>query len=187
MKGIWNKLKYTQGITVPNDGRSEGLAMMWKEGTDIRECLSRCEFHDLGFIGQHHTWCNWRFGNQWTLLKLDKMEVNEAWMRIFSEARVQHVSMSILDYCLLALTLTRRLPQKPIKKRFFFEVMWTREEDCREIVEAAWDLLWVDPENKVIDRIKCCQEQLQKWNWKVFGNVNKGLRQKNERLQQLEA
>lgn len=63
------------------------------------------------------------------------------WMRIFSEARVRHVSMSILDHCLLALTLTRRLPQKPVKKRFFFEVMWTREEDCREIVEAAWDLL----------------------------------------------
>lgn len=31
------------------------------------------------------------------------------------------------------------------------------------------------------------QEQLQKWNWKVFGNVNKVLRQKKERLQQLEA
>lgn len=31
------------------------------------------------------------------------------------------------------------------------------------------------------------QEQLQKWNWKVFGNMNKVLRQKKERLQQLEA
>lgn len=31
------------------------------------------------------------------------------------------------------------------------------------------------------------QEQLQKWNWRVFGNVNKMLRQKKERLQQLEA
>lgn len=35
MKGIQNKLKYTQGITVPNVGRSGGLAMMWKEGKDI--------------------------------------------------------------------------------------------------------------------------------------------------------
>ena len=36
MKGIRNKLEYTQGITVPSDGRSGGLAMMWKEGSDIR-------------------------------------------------------------------------------------------------------------------------------------------------------
>ena len=35
MKGIRNKLEYTQGITVPSDGRSGGLAMMWKEGSDL--------------------------------------------------------------------------------------------------------------------------------------------------------
>ena len=36
MKGIRNKLEYTQGITVPSDGKSGGLAMMWKKGSDIR-------------------------------------------------------------------------------------------------------------------------------------------------------
>ena len=30
MKGVRNKLEYTQGITVPSDGLSGGLAMMWK-------------------------------------------------------------------------------------------------------------------------------------------------------------
>ena len=33
---IRNKLEYMQGITVPGDGKSGGLAMMWKEGVDIR-------------------------------------------------------------------------------------------------------------------------------------------------------
>lgn len=37
MKGVRNKIGYTQGIMVPSDGRSGGLAMMWKEGTKI--CL----------------------------------------------------------------------------------------------------------------------------------------------------
>ena len=36
MKGIRNKLEYTQGITVPSDGKSGGLAMTWKKGSDIR-------------------------------------------------------------------------------------------------------------------------------------------------------
>ena len=34
-KGIQNKLEYMQDITVPSDGRSGGLAMLWKEGTDV--------------------------------------------------------------------------------------------------------------------------------------------------------
>ena len=241
LKGVRNKIGYTQGITVPSDGRSGGLALMWREGTDIdfkgcsnshidvvvngvsastqwratgfygnpdartrfiswqlleilkeqstlpwivfgdfneilhpgekiggldrdakqmedfRECLSRCGLLDLGFFGQHHTWCNGRFGSQRTKLRLDRMVANEAWTRIFPQARIQHVSLSISDHCLLVLSIKRRLHQKPAKKRFFFEEMWTREDSCREIVESAWDPLRVDPEFKVTDRIKSCQ------------------------------
>ena len=40
LKGIRNKIVYTQGIMVPNDGRSGGLALMWKEGTEI--CFKSC-------------------------------------------------------------------------------------------------------------------------------------------------
>ena len=36
IKGIQNKLEYSQGITVQSDGRSGGLAMLWREGTDVR-------------------------------------------------------------------------------------------------------------------------------------------------------
>ena len=40
--------------------------------------------------------------------------------------------------------------------------------------------------NTILDRLKNCQEQLQRWNWKVFGIVNYTLRQKKNQLQQLE-
>ena len=36
IKGLQRKLGLTQGITVPADGRSGGLAMLWKEGSDVR-------------------------------------------------------------------------------------------------------------------------------------------------------
>ena len=35
IKGIQSKLEYTQGIMVPSDGRSGGLALLWKEGIDV--------------------------------------------------------------------------------------------------------------------------------------------------------
>ena len=40
LKGVRNKIGYTRGITVPSDGRSRGLALMWKEGMEI--CFKSC-------------------------------------------------------------------------------------------------------------------------------------------------
>ena len=262
MRRIRNKMKYTQGITVQSDGRSGGLAMMWKEGVDIRlrscsnshidveihegsaptpwratgfygqpdagkrfiswqlldllknqismpwivfgdfneimwssekigwmdrnanqmaefrDCLNRCELVDLGFIGQKFTWCNGRGGEQRTKVRLDRMVANEEWMRLFPEARVRHVAMSISDHCLLLLSLSRRQPKKQGKKRFFFEAMWTRDDRCREIIDGAWNSGQVAVGDGIMGKLKRCQDQLLKWNWAEFGNVNKVLKQK---------
>ena len=36
MKGFQNKIDYMEGIVVPSDGKSGGLAMIWKKGTEIK-------------------------------------------------------------------------------------------------------------------------------------------------------
>ena len=35
IKGIQSKLEYTQDITVPSGGRSEGLVLLWRKGIDV--------------------------------------------------------------------------------------------------------------------------------------------------------
>ena len=40
IKGLQRKLNLTQGITVPCDGRSGGLVLMWKEGAEV--CFKSC-------------------------------------------------------------------------------------------------------------------------------------------------
>ena len=106
------------------------------------------------------------------------MVVNKDWLSLFPEARVRHVAMPISDHCLLMLSLTCKQTKKQGRKCFFFEAMWTRDERCREIIEGAWEVDRVDSEGDIRGRIKRCQEQLQKWNWMEFGNVNKMLNQK---------
>ena len=242
IKGIQRKLNFTQGITVPSDGRSGGLAMLWKEGTDVsfksglnghidvvvcegagaqpwratrfyghpdagmrhsswkllellkrqcdmpwivfgdfneivnsdeklgwlerdasqmemfKECLTECGLADLGFVGQHFTWCNGRMGEHRTLVRLDRIVANEKWLRMFPEAKVFHKAMAASDHCMLNLSLRKRVQRRGKGKRFMIEAMWTREEGCREVIELAWDPLNANPNVQIRDRIKSCQD-----------------------------
>ncbi|XP_023914161.2 uncharacterized protein LOC112025716 [Quercus suber] len=271
MKGFQNKIEYREGIVVPSDGKSGGLAMMWRKGTEIRlkscsnshidvvvegmadqapwratsfyghpesgkrkiswsllealnkqcdmpwvvcgdfnkitqadekigwldrdatqmwefrECLSKCGLIDLGYVEQRYTWCNGRFGEQRTLVRLDRVVANEAWRCSFSEASVHHLAMSGSDHCMIALYLKRKDLVKPTKRRFMFEAMWTCDERCRQIIKDAWDPLRADTEFQIHEMLKCCQDHLQRWNREVFDNINKTLRVKQQRLQEIEA
>ena len=223
IKGLQRKIGLTQGISVKSDGRSGGLAMLWKEGCDVhlkscsnthinvvviegngaqpwratgfyghpdsgmrsiswdllvslknqcqmpwivfgdfneilnsdeklgwlerdarqmkgfRDCLCYCGLIDMGFVGQWFTWCNGRFGEQRTLVRLDRMVANEEWLNLFPEAKVYHRAMVASNHCLLSLSLRMRGPKRVVKRRFMFEEMWTREESYREVIESAWD------------------------------------------------
>lgn len=66
-------------------------------------------------------------------------------------------------------------------------MMWTREAECEEVIEMAWDSYREDLDLPIQDRLIRCQQQLMQWNQTVFGNVNKTLKQKQNLLQQLEA
>ena len=98
-----------------------------------------------------------------------------------------HRAMAASDHCLLNLSFRHRASRKGERKRFMFEAMWTREEGCRKVIEDAWDPLNCNPNVQVQYRLKCCQESLKSWNKRFFGNVNKTLKLKLNRLQQLES
>ncbi|XP_075658873.1 uncharacterized protein LOC142628713 [Castanea sativa] len=115
------------------------------------------------------------------------MVASERWSECFPEASVHHFTLSISNHCLLTLYVHRRQPHKPVRKRFLFEAIWTREEGYREVIEEAWDSMRKDPDFRLMDRLRSCKESLQGWNGRVFGNVNKILRYKQNWLQQLEA
>nr|POE68302.1 hypothetical protein CFP56_34322 [Quercus suber] len=82
-----------------------------KQMEGFRECLSRCGLVDFGFVGQHFTWCNGQFGEQRTLLRLDRMVANSSWLELFPDAKVYHRSMSSSDHCLLTLIMKNGQPR----------------------------------------------------------------------------
>ena len=158
-----------------------------KQMEDFRDCLNRCGLVDLGFIRQKYTWCNGHYGGERTKLRLDRVVANEDWMLRFRDSRVFHSSMSILDHCLIKLSLKREQSRRPQKKRFMFEAMWTKDTRCREVVESSWDFGGNLSNVQLVDRLRNCKERLKSWNWSEFGNVNQLLRQKRDQLQHLES
>ncbi|KAK7839830.1 hypothetical protein CFP56_017473 [Quercus suber] len=100
IRGIQAKLNYTQGIVVPSDGRSGGLALLWKEGVD------------------RFTWCNGRHGNQRTKLRLDRMVANVEWMRLEIKGwDVNLVRNTFLPHeadMVLGIPISPRLPEDSI-------------------------------------------------------------------------
>jgi len=72
---------------------------------EFKECLSRCGLIDLGFAGQRYPWCNRRYGEHRTKLRLDRMVASESWIEKFPEVGVHHFAMSTFDHCLLTLFL----------------------------------------------------------------------------------
>ena len=117
------------------------------------------------------------------MVRLDRVVADERWVALFPEAQVQHISMSTLDHCLLALFLRKKKLIKPTKMRFMFEEMWVRDERCRGVIESVWVLTQVSANGCIADKIKMCQSQLRQWNQRTFGNVNTRLKRLKERLQ----
>nr|POE78096.1 hypothetical protein CFP56_37888 [Quercus suber] len=50
IKGFQNKIEYTEGIVVPSDGKSGGLAMIWRKGTEVR--LKSCSNSHIDVVVQ---------------------------------------------------------------------------------------------------------------------------------------
>ena len=103
----------------------------------FRLAVNACSFKDLGFIGPKFTWCNMQEGDDRVYLRLDRAFAMQSWIDNYKEARVHHIVDSTSDH--FALLISDFVAyQMPRRRRFHFEAMWTKKEECRDIIEAAW-------------------------------------------------
>ncbi|XP_065629278.1 uncharacterized protein LOC136067411 [Quercus suber] len=84
--------------------------------------------------------------------------------------RVHHLVASTIDHVALLISDSFAL-NKP-QRRFQFEAMWTRRDECRDIIKEAWiGSVRVDNPCDIVAGLKSCVDDLSKWNRAVFGNV----------------
>nr|XP_023875744.1 uncharacterized protein LOC111988195 [Quercus suber] len=126
-----------------------------------------------------------REGNERIYLRLDRAFANSDWLNVFPNCRVHHVVDSTSDHCILRIT-DSSTPAPSRKRRFHFEALWAKREDCYGIVEAAW--IGGGPSNTPGDiaaNLQLVASELSAWSKEVFGNIPKRIKEKREALHSL--
>ena len=70
-------------------------------------------------------------------LCLDRAFATPKWINQFKDTRVHHLVESTYDHCILLIS-NANSPSKPHKHQFHFKTIWTKREDCREVIKVAW-------------------------------------------------
>lgn len=102
-----------------------------QEGGDLRserqmmgfwEVLARCQFNDLGYLGNKFTWATTRGGD--IKVRLDRVLANQEWIDLFLSFRVEHLKPTTSDHIPILFEWVVRKRGK-YKKAFRSEEGWT--------------------------------------------------------------
>ena len=139
----------------------------------FRNVINLCNFRDLGYNGSDFTWCNMRKGVNRIYMRLDRVLATDDWRSHFQNTRVHHLIDSTSDHCAL-LVSNMVVVQPPQRHCFHFEVMWTHREECKEVIQEAWNtcLDTSTPEGLAFSLRKCAAD-LSSWSHSVFGHIPK--------------
>lgn len=84
-------------------------------------------------------WERSRGQHNWIQERLDRGLDNQGWKQMFPISEVQMIDMATSDHLPLYLHLNRQT-YVPQQKRFRFENVWLREQECRNVVRNGWEM-----------------------------------------------
>ena len=151
----------------------------------FRQVVNLCGFKDLGYCGPDFTLCNMKEGSDRILLRLDRAFATSEWLDHFKDQIVHYLIKLTSDHCIL---ITTDSPHSGYKRnrRFHFEAMWTKMDDCKAVIDAAWcsGTLATTPEG-IASNLQRCANALSFWNQNVVGNISKKIQEKKRALASL--
>ena len=78
-------------------------------------------------------------GESRVYLRLDRALATPDWVDHFKDVKVHHLVESTSDHCALPISDDTVVQKHPIRRRFQFEAMWVRREECKNIIQEVWD------------------------------------------------
>ena len=149
----------------------------------FREFANAHELKDLYLHGRMYTWSNGR--QVPTMTRIDRALASVEWDLNNPDSVLQALSSNVSDHTPLHLSLNASF--RP-KRRFKFEVFWTKLEGFEEAVKEGWvcDPAIVDPFLKLDTLLRNTAKHLQSWGQRKIGNVKVQLALANSVTHRLE-
>ena len=153
---------------------------------DFREALDECGFADLGYVEQKYTWYKQLTGGVTVWERLDRAVANNDWISLYPGTMVKHLECGFSDHKPIII----HLEGIPIRKQkpWRFEQVWLKEDECRAVVESAWQesLSSTSPMGVIETNLETCQARLRSWSKDSFGNITRDLIHKRKQLKEVE-
>ena len=147
---------------------------------EFREAIHQCKFKDLGYYGPYFTWCNMQEGESRMFLRLDRALATLEWIDHYKDIKVHNLVESTSNHCALLIS-DATIQKHPNRRRFQFEAMWTKREECKDIIQEEWDgSQELNSPIGIAARLSCCTENLSRWNKRVFGKIPRQIQKKRE-------
>ena len=150
-----------------------GAQRSQRQMNEFRETIHQCKLKDLGCCGPDFTWCNMQKGESRMFLRLDRALATLEWIDHYKDIKVHNLVESTSNHCAL-LIFDATIQKHPNRRRFQFEAMWTKREECKDIIQEEWDgSQELNSPIGIAARLSCCTENLSRWNKRVFGQISR--------------
>ncbi|XP_073362417.1 uncharacterized protein [Aegilops tauschii subsp. strangulata] len=145
-----------------NSNLNRGMMRKFKAFVDNNE------LKELYMHGRRFTWSNER--DQLVMTKIDRVLVSVDWELNFPDVLLQALSSNISDHAPLHLSTSALFCPK---RRFRFEICWTRLEGFEQAVKDAWvcEDDTVDPFKRLNALLRNTASALQAWGQRKIGNI----------------
>ena len=151
-----------------------GGEFRYDEADILWKAVEHCGLEDLNFQGYPYTWTNNQGGEDNLQERLDRFMANERWKETFGSSFVSHLEKRKSDHLPIMLSIRRNMREgAKVKRRklFRFEELWTREEECGDVIDGAWI-----KGAEVRGNLARAAKDLEGWSQNRFGESAKELR-----------
>lgn len=140
---------------------------------DFHHFLSSTGLQDIGFKGTPVTWSNNGQGKKYVLARLDRMLTNQAWLQVFRDPILTHLSRQVSDHNPIILS------HRPVirrNNRFKFEKMWLSHPCFNNLLSSVWSRpVSHNPQFILFQKLKSFRTSLRQCNNETFGKLKQNI------------
>ncbi|XP_074320087.1 uncharacterized protein LOC141656897 [Silene latifolia] len=167
-KGPWVICGSFNTVLVPSERL--GGQSTFEEMDDFQQCVNECGVSDCSAIGSFYTWTNKQEPASRVFSRLDRMLVNDEWLKDNSLAYAHFYSEGVFDHT--PCVVQAQFDKEKTRRAFKYYNMWSQALEFKDCVQHTWSqvvhgtLIF-----QVVRKLKVLKWSLKKLNKENFDDV----------------